>query len=49
MLQKARISFLLLAFAALLAPNFIGDIAKRRQLVLGFHRSYGSCPLFDND
>ena len=36
MLQKARISFLLLAFAALLAPNFIGDIAKRRQLVLGW-------------
>ena len=36
MLQKARISFLLLAFAALLAPNFIGDIAKRRQLVIGW-------------
>lgn len=36
MLQKARISFLLLAFAALLAPNFIGDVAKRRQLVLGW-------------
>ena len=36
MLQKARISFLLLAFAALLAPNFMGEIAKRRQLVLGW-------------
>ena len=36
MLQKARISFLLLALAALLAPNFIGDTAKRRQLVLGW-------------
>ncbi|HAF69322.1 MAG TPA: hypothetical protein DCL16_09400, partial [Acidimicrobiaceae bacterium] len=36
MLQKARISFLLLAFAALLAPNFIGELAKRRQLVLGW-------------
>ena len=36
MLQKARISFLLLAVAALLAPNFIGEIAKRRQLVLGW-------------
>ena len=36
MLQKARISFLLLALAALLAPNFIGDIAKRRQLVIGW-------------
>ena len=36
MLQKARISFLLLALAALLAPNFIGEVAKRRQLVLGW-------------
>ncbi|MDP6862220.1 MAG: amino acid ABC transporter permease [Acidimicrobiales bacterium] len=36
MLQKARISFLLLALAALLAPNFIGELAKRRQLVLGW-------------
>ncbi len=36
MLQKARISFLLLALAALLAPNFIGEIAKRRQLIIGW-------------
>ena len=36
MLQKARISFLLLALAALLAPNFMGEVAKRRQLVLGW-------------
>ena len=36
MLQKARISFLLLAVAALLAPNFIGEAAKRRQLLLGW-------------
>ena len=36
MVQKARISFLLLALAALLAPNFIGEVAKRRQLVLGW-------------
>ena len=36
MLQKARISFLLLAVAALLAPNFVGEAAKRRQLLLGW-------------
>ena len=36
MLQKARISFLLLALAALLAPNFIGEAAKRRQLIIGW-------------
>ena len=34
MLQKARISFLLLAIAALLAPNFVGDVAKRKKLVM---------------
>ena len=33
MLQKARISFLLLAVAALLAPNFVGELAKRKKLV----------------
>ena len=36
MLQKARISFLLLALAALVAPNFVGEVAKRRQLILGW-------------
>ena len=34
MLQKARISFLLLAIAALLAPNFVGDVGKRKKLVM---------------
>ena len=34
MLQKARISFLLLAIAALLAPNFVGEVAKRKKLVM---------------
>lgn len=33
MLQKARFSFLLLALAALLAPNFIGERAHRLRLV----------------
>ena len=36
MLQKARISFLLLALAALLAPNFLGVTAQRLRLVLGW-------------
>lgn len=36
MLQKARLSFLLLAFAALLAPNFIGVTAQRLRLVAGW-------------
>lgn len=33
MLQKVRISFLLLAVVALLAHNFAGEIAKRKRLV----------------
>ena len=36
MLQKARISFLLLALAALLAPNFLGVTAQRLRLLLGW-------------
>ena len=36
MLQKARLSFLLLAFAALLAPNFIGVTAQRLRRVAGW-------------
>lgn len=36
MLQKARFGFLLLALAALLAPNFIGERAQRLRLVWGW-------------
>ncbi len=36
MLQKVRISFLLLAVMALLAHNFSGEAAKRRRLVLAW-------------
>lgn len=36
MLQKARFSFLLLAVAALLAPNFVGVRAQRMRLVTGW-------------
>lgn len=36
MLQKARFGFLLLALAALLAPNFTGERAQRLRLVWGW-------------
>ena len=36
MLQKARFGFLLLALAALLAPNFVGERAQRLRLVWGW-------------
>ncbi len=36
MLQKARLSFLLLALVALAAHNFAGEIVKRRRLVMAW-------------
>ena len=36
MLQKARLSFLLLALAALVAPNFVGVRAQRLRLLAGW-------------
>ena len=41
MLQKARLSFLLLALAALLAPNFKGVAAQRAKLVVGWVAAMG--------